>query len=1023
MKVSKYIQALLLALTCASLPGLYGCSDDLGYPGSDCPEGEKAKVTIGLDLDDRAMLTRGELQEGLDYKINDLWVAIYNVATGQRTGIYYLNRSEDNSPHIPREITIDALSGRSHIVGVANATHRYGMDSSSSEVRALPDLLAEADTWEKFCNISAGFDTRGNASVETPLNALVMTGTFTSSEHTDGSRTDDEPVDIRPGMSKPDGALHLRRLISHVSFRVRYNQANIKDFKIKSWRVVNLPNQTWLHERPDGEADVNVADVRSLGGKSYVSSEPLTEVSESGDITSFDFWQLENKRQGLAPPATETDPYHYRERQFKDPATGENTGKFISLVNSAQSDDPNNNATYVEFNVEMRMSVDEKGRPLSDTDISMRRVETRYYVHLGYIEGDDSGKVRDFNCRRNSKYIYNVTINNVSDILVEATGESERNPAVEGIVSDVMEAQYDVDAHYSAVNVYMTAAELRNFEYLVVAYDLNGREIYIDSQQTGSIPDDMRRYMSWVEFRPTSGENVLADYKPRTGSNSDGKTYRLDEMKGKTAGWYTMFVDEYVYEDVSDGNESNSTNWHGYVNRPDRRVWLNVQAERSADGQSLYYKSKYSLSQRSIQTYYNMTSKSGLGVEHINESYGLNLRNNYNAGGNGNTLSGRYNLAYRLAGHTSWSSASFTWSDNSYRWNTFLSLNEFQKVNAINNQGINRSARTHHLPKIRTISGSYSKYDPDRSSSAMYIEAITACLNRNRDIDGDGRIDASEVRWFVPTRNQYVRIILGRRSLVTPILDVESVTKLPYTDNGENSSMLFYTSEGRQIWAMEGTSDSPWMAYGGGAPWEVRCVRNLGGNMSVINTTNITEPAFELRAGTNIVDLAHYDSKSVRSEAYVTSNSPMPVHHLYDQRYNRCYRAFEVAAPEYDIPCASMTGLDIDSYDWAAYLTTHNPCSSLVSKTGKEGWRVPNQKELTIMSILGVAPSYYYNYSSTVSYFDKSGYAYGQNPSDLPGSLGVKFRYVMKTTGSGMATQGGDGAKNFGIRCVRDYVE
>ena len=85
-----------------------------------------------------------------------------------------------------------------------------------------------------------------------------------------------------------------------------------------------------------------------------------------------------------------------------------------------------------------------------------------------------------------------------------------------------------------------------------------------------------------------------------------------------------MFINEYVYEDSEKavaGNESDSRNWKGYVNRRPRRMWLIVKSEVSPDNESVYFESKYAVSQKSIQCYYNVNAadlKSALGIEHEN---------------------------------------------------------------------------------------------------------------------------------------------------------------------------------------------------------------------------------------------------------------------------------------------------------------------------------------------------------------------------------------------------------------------
>lgn len=1047
------LPALLFAAVCA-------CHDEIDLPQGSCPSGLDAEITLNLDFGKVNVQSRGDIAPGLDKLVTSLWVAVYNKETGLRTGLYSIVRNDNfDNFHDYKTIKLNTLSGPSYIVAVANYDFRYASMDNSGELIPMPEALQAADTWEKYRNIAVAFDADGGLSTSAPLNALMMAGVYTEKPNNDGSMPPLTVVNIAPGMSKPAGGIHLRRLISHVKFNVSFNDANIKSCNIESWQALNMPTHSWLMERPDDDAEpLNSPDLRPADATTYGNSPVSTEVHRDKNVFSFDFWQLENRRTGRTPgdEYTADNVYNYREKEYKTDA-GLNTGRYVALVESADSDDPNNMATYVRMQVKMEMAVDENGMPLSESadKISQRMVEATYIVHLGYINKD----VTDFNCRRNSVYNYNVTINNVNDLMVEARREGEVTPAVNGFVSDVVDNYHELDAHYNAFNIQLTKSDIESFEYMISAIDINGAAVNYNSAENRvpqATSDDFK-YMSWIELRPTT-EGVLASYKPRSGRNSDGKTYTLNEVKGKlTAGWYTVFVNEYVYEEgtYANGNEKDSKAWHGYVNRPPRRAWLNVASTVSTDAQAAHYKSKYAISQRSIQTYYLAGSDSGLGVEHFNESVGLNLRNDFNHMNNNtstasrNKQSGRYNLAWYLSGGN-------TWRDNRYQWSTFLDVNEPQQVNEINNQSEYRAARTEPLPSIVTrdnqgtydIYGTYKNYyietdyDPDQSMNPKYIEAITACLNRNRDLDGDGYIDASELRWFVPVAAQYIRIILGRRSLEHPLMDFAEITRLPNQSNADNqlnSSLLLYASDGQQIWAMEGTSESLWRQWGGPAPWHVRCVRNLGGDMTQINTTNVTTPAFGIRQGTasniHIIDMTYYDDLSIREEAYHTSDVTMPVHHLTDQRYNRCFRSYEF----YDsvlLLSDPRLGLVGKTVNWSEYLAKTNPCKVL-DYTGRTGWRVPNQKEMTNIAILGFHTLNHrgadFQLTCTYSYYDSEGYAPGYNPDDpvSTGSLNNVYRKDMKiVTGSGMMTQSNSvynytvtsGATQFGIRCVRDVT-
>lgn len=1050
------LKQLLTAIVMVGLCTVAACTDDLlRHDTDDCPEGLPSQLTIRLDLGKRDIFTRGDLQPGQDNSITSLWVAVYSVKTGDRTGVLKLTDNKSIPTHEYQTLSIPTFSGESYVVAVANYDHRLAQSAVDGEITSVSAALDAADTWQKYRDIAVYFDESGSTFIDAPANALVMSGYYVAkddakddAEHS--GRPQMSTLAIQPGSSSPDGAIHLRRVITQVKFNITFNDANVKSGSVSSWSVSNLPSNCWLHERTD--EDMNSFDTRMASGTvGYNSSGRNTTIGVSGKTYSFDFWQLENKRTGN----DNAQDYASREKEFKN-ADGTNSGKYISLVNSINSTDPNNNATFVSFHVVMELSVDEKGNTLTGTN--RRLVEADYVVHLGYIDEDP----KDFSCLRNSKYIYNVKINNVNDLVVEARRENaiEQNPAVNGNVTDVSDSYYELDAHYCALNVYLSQSDFDNFQYYIEATRLDGSTIIIDSQVPESVPassSDDYKYLNWIEFRYVGTGNAnatkLADYKPA----SDAGTYTLVDLHNKKttrAGYYTMFVNEYVYEDasvVTSGDESNSSNWKNYVNKPPRRMWLLVQRGISSDTETKHFESKLAVSQESIQCYYNVNAAgltSALALEHTNETLGIALRNSFNPKFNSsgkdissnttgrNDAAGRWNLAQHITGSTG---TRLNWTNNSYQWSDYLNVNSLQTIPAVNNQGVTLNARTEYLPQIKTQT--ISEYNRDNFNQAQYdpssstIQAIRACMNRNRDLNGNGYIDRSELRWYVPTSTQYLRMILGRNSLEDPLFAPVGITQLAHTDvSNKNSRYMFYASDGRVMWLMEGTS---WSIYRNNpantpSPWQVRCARNLGSNMSVINNVAASTPAFKKVSGQNIIDVSLFDSQSLRQEAY---HGPMPVHQINDQHFNRCYRAFEYKDEVIPLNSNRLTGnLAVTSTEsWSTYLNRVNPCD-IYNTGGETGWRVPNQKELAIIGMLGIynlnTNGTTYQVGCSFSFFDKNSYAPGNNPSDpvSSGSITSAYRHEMKLrSGDGVMTQSDDMTSGiniayYGVRCVRDYT-
>lgn len=1072
MKIYGYINRFLTAAAMpALLLGTAACQDEIenpipDYTLSDVP----TTISVKLDIPGLTPVSRADLSEQQLNQVNSVWIRTYSSTTGEHTSDWVEIKADHKDTHITHPdtpVTLESRSGYSYIVAVANVENlgvTMDDDGNVSEERPISELLKKADTWDQFRAISVASPVTNEEiykGVTATQTTLVMSGIYTTSPDEtpeNWEKLSYEPVFIpapKEGSTsaiRMEGKIHLRRLVSHITFNLK--PGNDVTITPQSFTVANVPRYTWLYERTrtNNESYLNTGDHCNEGNKGdyyatpdQFSNQNIRQGATAGTYT-FDFWQGENKHEAL--PEENCDTYNDREREDKVAVEGategtanslENTGLYTSLTGTTWT--PNNMASYVI----VRCSVRYKDPVTQDGQELYREGTGVYTIHLGYCEGEDlAAKSKDFNCRRNVNYTYNVTINGINDIYVEARREGEPAPGAEGIVSALEYEPFELDCHYGAFNVTLTEEEVRSIQFMVQTF-YNGQEKIIDNSNMNSLADGDMKFINWIEFRPTTGEHVLAEYKPREGTHADGKTFNLlDAASNKLTSpqispdkWYTVFVNEYVYEDGADESKSEG-GWRNYVNQDARRFYLRVTENTSLDGQSIYAKAKYAVSQRSIQSYYsteesketpangNIPKATAIGAEHVNEMLGMNIGLSFESSGF-DDANGRYNVWLWLNNVTGAGAETYNTQANK-SWSTVLKSETQQYIPAVNNQGYNADEKYVNLPAAANYGGYNgnrytSKYDPQPNSTNQnnFIEAINACMNRNRDLNGDGYIQPEEVRWYVPAVGKYLRMILGRNSLQNPIMDYANTPNI--TNNGNNgyaTRYLMYASNNKVLWAMEGLATSEWKPEGWtregvshpgfplycyGLPWEVRCIRNLGSNLESVTKGEKVTAAYSADKNNRIVRMSYYDMNSVRTEKFTDE---MPVHTVADQKYNRCYYAFEYAANNLG---SKVSGTSL--------ITGTNPCSGLNTTTGKTGWRVPNQKELAILFNLGgilAFPSHDNDYyiSCTIAFYDQNGKGYTGNGA--ANSWGDRKFMGLRFDAGCQIDQGATGY----VRCVRD---
>ncbi|MDE7149141.1 MAG: hypothetical protein K2O01_01835 [Bacteroidales bacterium] len=1068
------------------------------------PEGEEAVVSLKWTMpamEENQFQLCSPVSEERSRRIEDIWVGIYNVKTGACTAKLFVGLQSDSPEHVAQKLKdIKTKSGESYIVAAANVWNSYGVSeqlSTTGDTVCLAKLLQKADTWEKYKSISAVLPQPGQVR---PDGLFVMAGSFhkgTADDTPAGGWSDEngnpETVTIGTGMTEDlGGYIHLRRLFAYNRFTV--TAGKYVKMELLDWQVCNLPVMSYLQERKsENSADVSVyfSNGKREDYKGNHGTMPVSHIFEKGDGEGeyvFDFYQFENRHAGLKKQGDiGVAEYADRDREWKD-GTGGNTGIYKSLCRDDRVPEPgpvgkgvntNNYATYIILRAEVAYYVSEldiDAAPVAHPDDTppegavLRTGYATYAIHLGYCEGKAFGAdslARDFNVRRNNWYEYKVRINGLKHIGLEATsGTVENQPGAEGDVFD-SENVVELDAHYGVFNIKMTNAQRNNLRWVVSApYGNAVHHLAYADYPTGET-DELRknRFYNWIRFKPAPSEDLLAVYKENPGE-SDENLWTLDDLRdvkghpgidkdgqaevnpdpaeAKTERWYTVFVNEYVYEDGPD--ESMSGNWRSYVNRPARVAYLNTNARISADKQSTYMTPQYTVIQRSIQTYYDLYAPmtTALGVERENEGYGLNMR---------------WSDVYPLADgkESAWNPDNGRWNEWDYltggamgasgkQWHGEI-LPEVTKVGGrsylpaartptVSRQYESKPATTHPVYALRPIEGNYFNFFKpnaltDPADADAFYEYMAACLNRNRDENGNGRIDREELKWYLATSGKYFRIVLGRRSLDKPLMEF-GVQLAANNAAGYATRHHYASSDQKIIWAEEGIASSDLAVSNERMPWQVRCVRNLGVNFSNVLREDPVLPAYRGDAASRMVYLDYYDGKSLRAER----TGSIPVHKV-NEDWNMTARRFEYAGEDCKniVVGGGRLGVDengvvayyggIESVPvryrdatesdlaklWEASVAANEFCKEYTQwgygGTDKGTWRVPNQKELTIMLRLGI-------FERTGCKWLSCSKEYYENEKVNPRYFGV---FVNKD-GGGQATMGQAGSHR--IRCVRD---
>ncbi|MCH5238248.1 MAG: hypothetical protein J1E95_10710 [Muribaculaceae bacterium] len=695
----------------------------------------------------------------------------------------------------------------------------------------------------------------------------------------------------------------------------------------------------------------------------------------------------------------------------------------------------NNNATFVEIRVQVEYFYEQDDSEFKPVDpnnynggkkLIQRVANAVYTVHLGYVKYKGTGvaDVNDFNCLRNTATIYNITIYGADDIRIEAQ-EGDRfkeiESGAEGTVTDLEEDLINLDCHYSVFNIKLSDNARENLtwrirapygeEYIdmVCGPNLDGYSSpYItnlgdvaNNHILDALPEN--QFYNWVQIVPTNGPNVIAKYPgdPRLKNRTDIPNYSTNNIRthGEDNGvwyledlrdtqkfrhpsnsnnnktteyYYTVFIDEYVYEYKLDktkssmtGTEINIDEWRNYVNRDYRKLWIRLGTPNiSHDGESIYSESLYMVTQESIQTFYNNNSTSGFGLEHINETY--DGKNEYTADDNG--------ISYSVNGR--------------------LNMRRYATNSDINLIFQNR-LQTGRAPGTLQNNGA--------PEVTFYVNAhphdhMAGGLARNRDLNNNGKIDDFEIRWYVPVIDTYLRMVLGTVSLKTPLFNLLDYARDEITAGTGTLFSHYASSDNKMIWAEELSAVSQINDYGG-ITGNMRCIRNLGESMTdPITDNNKVQTAYEFDEVKREVSMTYYRTAALRPE----TQDNLPSHFVGDiQSYPA--RRFKVAkqmvtnenykplSTSNDYIYLNKTGNEINALAtrpnedassrkrWEATINDNIIAGGYYEnqdESDKGTWRLPNINELAILKFLGLLPPGQAFISCTREYFEGRDFYY-----------------------------------------------
>lgn len=830
-------------------------------------------------------------------------------------------------------------------------------------------------------------------------------------------------------------AVKMYRGMANVIFKIAANlTANDGangTFTPTSFRIYNIPTKSYLvNDKQEGNSYALTAGVE---GVTYINTASENIATAQGGFYTFDFYMPEN----IQEPGKNASNSIYAER---DKWTVEEEGTSVSgaspedkkWTNAPQNSTfvvisgtyegnatvDGNNGQSVTANVEYTIHLGDFSNTGSMNNYSVERnVSYTYNVKVLGVdkiiveakkEGEEqSGAEGSIYDRTNTEYSYSLDAHyeqvyleyNLSDI-VNSLRQGLSGPELDNAIADqlilIIQSEMMSYTHeYSDEEPYTTRNQrgtLSPYKIYADAVRAGGdasmaKNAVLNGAGYGGNPTKGFDY-KWIEFLPQTGTTLskypgiskwamesLSDVNNEDfysgavgtttmldvydvivemgraiksiylyGSIPDDSKIKISSSSGSQVARFTAFVNEYYYlHHPLTG--AKATTWSRMTNKIPREMIIAMSTETSTDGNSSYSKIHSYITQQAMQTFYNgdMASLNAFGMETYNETPLSVLFGNPKSV-NGLTDSNGRNNQKILIGFNNWSSLSWTDYIN-------YSSNGWTKSVGTDNHKLGVTAY-----KIQA--------------------AYSACMSRNRDLNGNGSIDADEVRWFLPSLNEYIRMGIGNNAIsnaaqlysgdkTTMVKGSSDTSSDGYPSAYIKDGSLYYTSSAadrRVYWAIEKGSYGSVGSYYDGSALPIRCIRNLpasgeGESTDISSIEGVTSDATYVKhnASSSTPIVLEFRNRLVPSLYRQRVQGSLGVHNE-DGDANSFYEGIFVASDfifEYDRwHNKEYSTFRLGSIIGASGSMT-NPCSSY-SEGGYSTWRVPNLVELSAMNAAGL---------------------------------------------------------------------